>query len=113
MLGRSRFCGSSPHFHCRPFVHETYFVIETSIDGPSHAVLDLSRRQLHSLPPWRALRGEVKGEVLRLPPLTSENEEKCSGGETRTHNLAGLFRDNLDLRFLEIMILTWTFSDNG
>jgi integrase len=32
--------------------------------------------------------GEVEGEVLDLPPLTSENEEKCSGGETRTHNLA-------------------------
>ena len=32
--------------------------------------------------------GEVEGEVLELPPLTSENEEKCSGGETRTHNLA-------------------------
>jgi hypothetical protein len=31
---------------------------------------------------------EVEGEVLDLPPLTSENEEKCSGGETRTHNLA-------------------------
>ena len=29
-----------------------------------------------------------EGEVLDLPPLTSENEEKCSGGETRTHNLA-------------------------
>ncbi len=33
-------------------------------------------------------KAEVKGEVLELPPLTSENEEKCSGGETRTHNLA-------------------------
>ena len=32
--------------------------------------------------------GEVEGEVLDLPPLTSENEEKCSGGETRTLNLA-------------------------
>ena len=26
--------------------------------------------------------------MLDLPPLTSENEEKCSEGETRTHNLA-------------------------
>ncbi len=32
--------------------------------------------------------GEVEGEVLELPPLTSENDEKCSGGETRTLNLA-------------------------
>jgi integrase len=32
--------------------------------------------------------GEGEGEVLDLPPLTSENGEKCSGGETRTHNLA-------------------------
>ena len=32
--------------------------------------------------------GEVEGEVLDLPPLTSENEEECSGGEIRTHNLA-------------------------
>jgi hypothetical protein len=32
--------------------------------------------------------GEVDGEVLELPPLTSENDDKCSGGETRTHNLA-------------------------
>jgi hypothetical protein len=32
--------------------------------------------------------GDVEGEVLDLPPLTSENEDKCSGGETRTHNLA-------------------------
>ena len=31
---------------------------------------------------------EVEDEVLELPPLTSENGEKCSGGETRTHNLA-------------------------
>ena len=31
---------------------------------------------------------EVEGEVLDLPPLTSENEGECSGGETRTHNLA-------------------------
>ena len=32
--------------------------------------------------------GEVEGEVLVLPLLTSENDEECSGGETRTHNLA-------------------------
>jgi hypothetical protein len=32
--------------------------------------------------------GDVEGEVLDLPPLTSETEDKCSGGETRTHNLA-------------------------
>jgi hypothetical protein len=31
---------------------------------------------------------EVEGEVLELPPLTSGNEAECSGGETRTHNLA-------------------------
>ena len=30
----------------------------------------------------------VEGEVLDLPPLTSTNDEKCSGGEIRTHNLA-------------------------
>jgi integrase len=29
-----------------------------------------------------------EAEVVDLPPLTSENEEKCSGGEIRTHNLA-------------------------
>jgi len=33
--------------------------------------------------------GEVEGEVLDLPPLTSEIEEESSGGETRTLNLAG------------------------
>jgi hypothetical protein len=33
--------------------------------------------------------GEGEDEVLDLPPLTSENEKTCSGGETRTHNLAG------------------------
>ena len=33
--------------------------------------------------------GGVEGEVLGLPSLTSENDEKCSGGETRTLNLAG------------------------
>jgi hypothetical protein len=32
--------------------------------------------------------GEVEGEVLDLPPVTSENDERCSGGETRTLNLA-------------------------
>ena len=32
--------------------------------------------------------GEVEGEGLDVEPLTSEDEEKCSGGETRTHNLA-------------------------
>ena len=31
---------------------------------------------------------ERDGEVFDLPALTSENEEQCSGGETRTHNLA-------------------------
>jgi hypothetical protein len=35
-----------------------------------------------------------EGEVLALPPLTSETEQKCSGGETRTHNLAGAFERN-------------------
>jgi len=33
--------------------------------------------------------GEAEGDVLALPALTSENEPKCSGRETRTHNLAG------------------------
>ena len=37
----------------------------------------------------RARRGEVEGEVLDLPPLTSENDDESSGGETRTLNLAG------------------------
>ena len=32
---------------------------------------------------------EGEGEVFDLDALTSENEEECSGGETRTHNLAG------------------------
>jgi integrase len=32
--------------------------------------------------------GGKEGEVFDLPALTSENEEECSGGETRTHNLA-------------------------
>jgi integrase len=31
---------------------------------------------------------ERDGKVFVLPALTSENEEVCSGGETRTHNLA-------------------------
>jgi integrase len=31
---------------------------------------------------------EGDGEIFDLPALTSENEEECSGGETRTHNLA-------------------------
>ena len=38
--------------------------------------------------------GEVEGEVLNLQPLTSENDEECSGGEIRTHNLAGAFERN-------------------
>jgi hypothetical protein len=33
--------------------------------------------------------GEVEGEVLDLPPLTSTYDEECSGGETRTLTLAG------------------------
>ena len=37
----------------------------------------------------RAERPEVKGQVTGLAPLTTENEEKCSGGETRTLILAG------------------------
>ena len=32
--------------------------------------------------------GEVEGEVLDLPPLTSTNDKESSGGETRTLNLA-------------------------
>jgi hypothetical protein len=35
------------------------------------------------------MRLRWKGEVLDLPSLTSTNDEKCSGGETRTLNLAG------------------------
>jgi integrase len=31
---------------------------------------------------------ESEGELLELHPLTSENDEECSGGETRTLNLA-------------------------
>jgi hypothetical protein len=34
-------------------------------------------------------RDELEAEVLDLPPLTSQNDEECSGGETRTLNLAG------------------------
>jgi integrase len=33
-------------------------------------------------------REENEGELVELPTLTSENEAECSGGETRTHNLA-------------------------
>ncbi len=33
-------------------------------------------------------KGEVGGAMLDLPPLTSENETKWSGAETRTLNLA-------------------------
>ena len=36
--------------------------------------------------------GEVEGEVLELPPLTRENDENCSGGETRTLNSANAER---------------------
>ena len=32
---------------------------------------------------------KVQGEVIGPPPLISENDEKCSEGETRTLNLAG------------------------
>ena len=37
---------------------------------------------------------EVEGEVLDLPPLTSTNDEKCSGEETRTLNLAGSLEED-------------------
>ncbi len=40
----------------------------------------------------RGNEGEVDGEVLELPSLTSENEEESSGGETRTLNLSELVR---------------------
>jgi hypothetical protein len=33
--------------------------------------------------------GEVEGEVLDVALPTRENDEECSGGETRTLNLAG------------------------
>jgi hypothetical protein len=32
---------------------------------------------------------EREDELLDLPPLTSTNDDECSGGETRTLNLAG------------------------
>jgi hypothetical protein len=32
---------------------------------------------------------ELDGNLLAIPPLTSENDEESSGGETRTLNLAG------------------------
>jgi hypothetical protein len=31
---------------------------------------------------------DAEGEVVALPPLTSTYDEECSGGETRTLNLA-------------------------
>ena len=49
----------------------------------------------------RVTDGEVEGEVLDLPPRTSENEEKCSGGETRTHNLAGAHDEDPEQHRLE------------
>ena len=45
--------------------------------------------------------GEVEGEVLDLPPLTSENDEKCSGGETRTLNLAAAPDEDFEQHQLE------------
>ena len=36
----------------------------------------------------RAIEGEVEAGVPELPRLTSGNDEECSGGETRTLNLA-------------------------
>ena len=42
---------------------------------------------------------EVEGDVPDPPSLTSANDDESSGGETRTLNLAGLFKDNLELRF--------------
>ncbi len=44
---------------------------------------------------------EVEGEVRDLPPLTIQNEEKCSGGETRTHNLAGALDEDSEQNQLE------------
>ena len=31
---------------------------------------------------------DVEGEVVDLPPLSSQNDDESSGGETRTLNLA-------------------------
>jgi hypothetical protein len=44
---------------------------------------------------------DVEGALLELPPLTSENEEKYSGGETRTHNLAGAQDEDSEQHQLE------------
>jgi hypothetical protein len=54
----------------------------------SHAATFLAQGDGKEREALSARRGEVEGEVLELAPLTSENDEKCSGGETRTHNLA-------------------------
>ena len=47
----------------------------------------------------RGVRGE--GEVLDLPPATSENEEESSGGETRTLNLAAAPDEDFEQHQLE------------
>ena len=36
---------------------------------------------------------QAKGEVVALPPLSSANDEECSGGETRTLDLVGLSKN--------------------
>ena len=44
---------------------------------------------------------EGEGEVVVLPPLTSQNDEKSSGGETRTLNLAATPDEDSEQQQLE------------
>ncbi len=62
---------------------------------PSHGTTSHPSRMATGLARKRGLRlqldahddPEAEGEVIGLPALTSANEEKCSGRETRTLNL--------------------------
>jgi hypothetical protein len=58
---------------------------------------ELSRDRARGAPD----KGEVEGEVAGSTTADQQNEEKCSGGKTRTHNLAGAQDENPEQRRIE------------
>jgi hypothetical protein len=86
-------------------------------NAPGDSGSSVDNRRLFSSPPETSSRssaalkedgalgarseGEVESEVPDPPRLTSTNDEECSGGETRTLNLAGALDEDPEQHQLE------------
>ena len=64
-----------------------------------HASTERDAHLAKSLPPLLPVGRPTLDSLETGPFEIGSEQEESSGGETRTLNLAGLFEENLDLRF--------------